>query len=115
MIVLFDVGNTNTHLGLANARRVIRSVDIPTAAWFSGKAGALIRRFAGSASIDGAAVCSVVPRATARVRRTVRKFWKVNTFKLTAGSLLCVGIDYPRPETIGPDRLANAVAARHHF
>jgi type III pantothenate kinase len=26
-----------------------------------------------------------------------------------------VGIDYPRPDTIGPDRLANAVAARHHF
>jgi type III pantothenate kinase len=26
-----------------------------------------------------------------------------------------VGIDYPRPRTIGPDRLANAVAAREHF
>jgi type III pantothenate kinase len=26
-----------------------------------------------------------------------------------------VGIDYPRPATIGPDRLANAVAAHHHF
>jgi len=26
-----------------------------------------------------------------------------------------VGIDYPRPDTIGPDRLANAVAARHRF
>jgi len=26
-----------------------------------------------------------------------------------------VGIDYPKPDTIGPDRLANAVAARHHF
>jgi type III pantothenate kinase len=26
-----------------------------------------------------------------------------------------LGIDYPKPGTIGPDRLANAVAARHHF
>jgi type III pantothenate kinase len=26
-----------------------------------------------------------------------------------------VGIDYPKPETIGPDRLANAVAVAHHF
>jgi type III pantothenate kinase len=26
-----------------------------------------------------------------------------------------VGVDYPRPNTIGPDRLANAVAARHRF
>jgi type III pantothenate kinase len=26
-----------------------------------------------------------------------------------------VGIDYPKPQTIGPDRLANALAAKHHF
>jgi type III pantothenate kinase len=26
-----------------------------------------------------------------------------------------VGINYPHPDTIGPDRLANAVAVRHHF
>jgi type III pantothenate kinase len=26
-----------------------------------------------------------------------------------------VGIEYPKPETIGPDRLANAVAAIEHF
>jgi type III pantothenate kinase len=26
-----------------------------------------------------------------------------------------IGIDYPEPETVGPDRLANAIAARHHF
>jgi type III pantothenate kinase len=26
-----------------------------------------------------------------------------------------VGIDYPKPDSIGPDRLANAVAARAHF
>ncbi len=26
-----------------------------------------------------------------------------------------MGVDYPRPETIGPDRLANAVAVARHF
>ena len=26
-----------------------------------------------------------------------------------------MGIDYPKPDSIGPDRLANAVAARFHF
>ena len=40
MILLFDIGNTHTHLGLANARRVVRQVDIPTAAWFEGRRGA---------------------------------------------------------------------------
>ena len=35
--------------------------------------------------------------------------------ELTPKTLNGVGIDYPRPETIGPDRLANAAAARHRF
>ena len=34
MILLFDIGNTNTHLGLANSRRVVKQADMPTAAWF---------------------------------------------------------------------------------
>ena len=36
MIILFDIGNTNTHVGLANDRRVVRHTDIPTVAWFDG-------------------------------------------------------------------------------
>jgi len=35
--------------------------------------------------------------------------------ELTPKTLRGVGIDYPKPQTIGPDRLANAVAARHRF
>jgi type III pantothenate kinase len=34
---------------------------------------------------------------------------------LTPKTLRGVGIDYPNPETIGPDRLANAVAVTHRF
>ena len=115
MILLFDIGNTNTHVGLANERRVTRQTDIPTAAWFAGKAKAQLARFVGPARVNGVALCSVVPRATPRVRRAVRELWQLPGFKLTPKTLRGVGIDYPRPETIGPDRLANAVAARHRF
>jgi type III pantothenate kinase len=115
MILLFDIGNTNTHLGLADARRVTRYADIPTAAWFNGKAGPLIRRFVGATPVKSAALCSVVPAAIAPVQRTVRRLWRVKVFKLTAKTLRRIGVDYPRPDTIGPDRLANAVAARHRF
>ena len=115
MILLFDIGNTNTHLGLANSARVLRQTDIPTAAWFNGKANALLKKFAGTARLEGAALCSVVPRVTPVVCRTVRQMWKLNTLELTPKTLRGVGIDYPKPHTIGPDRLANAVAARHRF
>jgi type III pantothenate kinase len=115
VLILLDIGNTNTHLGLANGRRVLRQADIPTRLWFSGAASVLVRKFAGRARLEGAAVCSVVPRATPLVRRTIRALWRLDCLELTSKTLRGVGVDYPKPGTIGPDRLANALAARHHF
>ncbi len=134
MILLFDIGNTNTHIGLADQRRVVKQADVPTASWFNGTAAKLVRKFTGHATLDGAALCSVVPRATPFVRKFIapigapsinpaRKKVRqhaeavsgVLMLELTPQTLAGVGIDYPKPDTIGPDRLANAVAARHHF
>ena len=47
MLLLFDIGNTNTHIGLANDRRVLQQINIPTREWFGGngqKARGKIRR-----------------------------------------------------------------------
>jgi type III pantothenate kinase len=115
MILLFDIGNTHTHLGLADARRVAKQVNIPTAAWFKGTAKRALLRFSGRAQLQGAALCSVVPRATPLVRRAVKELWTLPCMELTAKTLCGVGVNYPRPDTIGPDRLANAVAVRQHF
>lgn len=115
MILLFDIGNTNTHVGLANHRRIVRHTDLPTAGWVSGKTAAQLGRFVGKTALEGAAVCSVVPRATPRVRQAVAARWGLPILELTPKTLRGVGIDYPKPRTIGPDRLANAAAARHHF
>jgi type III pantothenate kinase len=115
MTLLFDIGNTNTHVGLAGARRVTRQTDIPTSDWFSGRARARLARFVGRTPLTGSAICSVVPRATPLARRAVRTLWNLPCLELTPATLRGVGIDYPRPDSIGPDRLANAAAARHRF
>ncbi len=115
MILLFDIGNTHTHLGLANQRRLTTQVNVPTVAWFDGRAEKLVAKFVGSVPLEGAALCSVVPRATPAVRRLVHRRWRLNCLELGPKTLRGVGIDYPRPGTIGPDRLANAVAAARHF
>ena len=115
MILLFDIGNTHTHVGLANARRVVRQTNIPTTAWFGGNAAAPLVRFVGTAAVTGAALCSVVPRATPRVRRAVRTAWRLPCLELTVKTLRGLGVDYPQPDRIGPARLANAVAARRRF
>ncbi len=114
MTLLFDIGNTHTHVGLADATRVTKQINVPTKEWAGGRAGALVKKFAGK-NIDGAILCSVVPRATPLVRKAVRNAWHLNTLELNAGNLRGVGIDYPKPGTIGSDRLANSVAALKHF
>jgi type III pantothenate kinase len=115
MLLLLDIGNTHTHLGLAGSQRVLKQANIPTRDWLRGTATRQVRRFVGRAAVEGAAVCSVVPRATPSVCTAVRRFWRVHCLELTPKTLRGVGIDYPKPNTIGPDRLANAVAARHYF
>lgn len=115
MILLLDIGNTHTHLGLANDRRVLRQTNLPTAAWADGTASGRLQDFVRRTRLEGAALCSVVPRATPRARRIIKRFWNIDCLELTSATLIGVGINYPKPESIGPDRLANAVATRHHF
>jgi type III pantothenate kinase len=114
MLLLFDIGNTNTHLGLANSKRLIRQTDVPTKAWFDGRMKASLLDFVDRTPVTGVALCSVVPRATPLALKAVWQLWKQDALELTPKTLRGVGIDYPRPNSIGPDRLANAAAARHH-
>jgi type III pantothenate kinase len=115
VILVFDIGNTHTHVGLANAKRIVKQADIPTSAWFGGGAAVAVRKFVGKNRIEGAALCSVVPRATPRAGKMIHAFWKIKALELTPQTIRGVGIDYPKPASIGPDRLANAVAARRRF
>jgi len=115
MILLFDIGNTHTHIGLADEKRVLKQTDISTLTWFGGGAAALVKKFTGKNNITGAILCSVVPRATPLVKKFVRTAWKVNALELNPTTIRGVGIDYPKPNSIGPDRLANAVAAKNCF
>jgi type III pantothenate kinase len=115
MILLFDIGNTNTHAGLADEKSAVRQINLPTREWFGGKAAAQIKKFVGAKKISGAILCSVVPRATPEIRKAIFKIWKLSPLELNFKTVRGVGIDYPKPNSIGPDRLANAVAAKFHF
>jgi type III pantothenate kinase len=101
--------------GLATARLIVRNVDLPTAGWRNGTAVAKLRQFTGSTPIEGAALCSVVPKATPLVRRAAKALAGHLPLELTAATIVGVGVDYPDPASIGADRLANALAVRHHF
>lgn len=117
MILLLDIGNTHTHVGLAGRRGVVRVRDLPTAAVLSGEAARDLERFVGRSRgrLAGAAMASVVPAATEPARRMMASLTSGLTVQLTPETLRGVALDYPKPATIGQDRLANAIAAHRHF
>lgn len=115
MLLLLDIGNTHTHLGLADARGVRKQTNIKTALWRSGEAGGPVLRFIGKTRLEGVALCSVVPAVTGKAVAFARKELGLAALELTPRTIAGVGINYPQPDRIGPDRLANAVALRHHF
>jgi len=52
-------------------------------------------------------ICSVVPKAAA----ILESFLQVPCHRISCRSILPITIDYPKPEQIGADRLANSAAA----
>ena len=115
MILLLDIGNTHTHLGVANRGKVSRAMDVPTKDWFAGTAANDLQDFLSGKKPEGAALCSVVPDATPLAVLGVQQACGVEPRELTSKTVRGIGIRYPKPETIGPDRLANALAARQLF
>ena len=39
MILLLDIGNTHTHIGLADKKSVVKQTNIPTRSWFERQCG----------------------------------------------------------------------------
>ena len=115
MLLLLDIGNTHTHVGLADKSRMMGVANWPTTVWRSGGMPRQISGAVRTKQITGVALCSVVPRATAIAMRESKRHWGLTPFQLTHKTVRGIGIDYPSPATIGPDRLANAVAARHRY
>lgn len=116
MLLLCDIGNTHCHLGLASHQHVLHQTELPTASIATGRARHALRRWVGRRWIEGAVLCSVVPGATPGALALIREVTGgARCLQLSHRTVTGVGVDYPRPSTIGADRLANAIAARHFF
>lgn len=115
MLLLIDIGNTNTHAGLSDKAGVSQTRNLPTVGWFDNTAQILLKQFIGNKTIEGLAVCSVVPLAVPPLLSFAQAHTIAKTHELKADNLSLLGMDYPLPATLGGDRLANAVAACVHF
>jgi type III pantothenate kinase len=96
--LLVNINNTNTSFALANAKRILRVVKVPTAS---------VRKIPfGESTFAGIVLGSVVPKMTQRIRRLL----PMRPIIVNADIDLGVGVRYPHKKQIGADRLANAVA-----
>ncbi|MCW1915755.1 type III pantothenate kinase [Luteolibacter sp. GHJ8] len=108
--LLVDNSNTRTKFALGDAGGLLEARTwIPTAEI---SAAVLETKFAGW-EFEGTLLCSVVPEKARILRDHLVKHGPVHP--LTWKSAMGLEIDYPNPEQIGADRLANAigVTARH--
>lgn len=103
--LLIDVGNGRTKLALATRDRILDQRDTPT----PGLSAESLREILQGWEHGRAIISSVVPQAT----DTLRRFFGETMLALQHNVPAGIGIRYPKPETIGADRLANAVALAH--
>ena len=103
--LLIDISNSYTKIAFASKGRVLAPVRISTGQLTS----ALVVGFFKKRKVRKVVVSSVVPAKNSAIIEAAKK--KANVLWLDSKLNLGVGIDYPKPRSIGADRLANAAAA----
>ena len=101
--LLVDISNSYTKFAFASATRISVPVQLATGKVSSSVVGRFLRK----RKVRKVVVSSVVPKKNSAISNAAGKvdlLWLNSTLKLG------VGIDYPKPKSIGADRLANAAA-----
>ena len=118
MILVFDVGNSETTIGLFNAEVLRGHWRIMTGvARTADEFGVLIRGLLAAgdfdpAMIDGVAIGSVVPAITAPLVEGCARYLPVSsTVVVDASAGLPIKLEVDEPMTVGADRIINTLAA----
>lgn len=121
MILVFDVGNTETTLGLFEGD-ALRShwrlaTDVPRTA---DEFGVLLQALLRAAGIDpavvgGAAIASVVRPVTKPLLDACDQYFGAAALVVDGRSKLPVVLDVDEPRTVGADRIVNTLAASRLF
>lgn len=106
-ILLVDISNTFVKLAVARGNNIGRVHKVPTKTLKA----AQIRAIISGRRLAGAVAASVVPKKN----REITAACGPDVCWVGPDTDLGIGIDYPSPRGIGPDRLANAAGCRAHY
>ncbi|MFO7871022.1 MAG: type III pantothenate kinase [Kiritimatiellia bacterium] len=114
-VLLVDIGNTNITVGAGRGGRISSVRRFPTAEKRTTPPDARLKGLIHRHNADDAVLCSVVPEYSLQWRRAIAKLTRKNPLVVDHRLNLGVRISYPRPSTIGADRLANACAVYEKY
>jgi len=111
-IMTVDIGNSRTHWGYFKGKELLDQGNLPSrTAELDFRP--ILEKTPNRPIPDGVIACSVVPRVSRVLLETARSTGVPVRF-LTHERVGALRIQYPRPEEIGPDRLANALGGFLH-
>ncbi len=117
MLLAIDVGNTNTTIGIFEGDKLVDSYRVRTNAHATGDELALqIRGLLADVAVTGMAISSTVPAVLHELRRMGERYYAaVPTVVIEPGTRTGVPLLYDNPREVGPDRIANTLAAFHLY
>jgi len=116
MLLAVDVGNTQTVFGLYEGGELGERLRIATEAQRTGdELGALLTDFLELKALDGICLASTVPRLIREYEHLAARWAKAPLLVVGPGVSTGIAIHYDDPREIGPDRIANSVAAKERF
>jgi type III pantothenate kinase len=122
MLLVVDVGNTNTHLGVFKGEELAQEWRASTDQTRTADELALMfgefldfADLSFSREITGVAICSVVPRATQELRTMALRYFGFPPVVVEPGTKTGIAVVTENPREVGADRITNAVAAHYIF
>jgi type III pantothenate kinase len=118
VLLAIDAGNTQTVIGMYDGPELLHHWRISTNADRTADEHALLVSnlldligLEAERVITGMAICSSVPTITAAMREMAERWFTVKTVVIEPGVKTGMPILYDNPKEVGPDRIADAVAA----
>lgn len=124
MILCLDIGNSQIYCGIVNAEgkvclrfRYPSKQDISSDQFGVFLKSVLRENAIDVDSIQHIAICSVVPQLDYSLRNACKKYFDINPFFLNSHDhkIFNLDVQYRNPKEVGADRIANALAALHHY
>jgi type III pantothenate kinase len=121
MLLAVDVGNTQTVLGLYAGESLEQHWRVATEAERTGdELAALLGRLlelrgVGFGDVDGVALSCTVPFLVRAYEELAERYVAAPLLVLGPGVRTGIPVHYDDPREVGPDRIANAVAARERY